>query len=89
MNLFLVGLTLGMIGKLLLAVGILRVHNVMAEEHAIDQIVIKSFKTEKVLTIIGILCIILGYTLEIYFYMNNAVFTCHGDDCQAALILSE
>jgi hypothetical protein len=62
------GLTIGVIGKILVAIGILKVHYVMAMEKSIDEIVIRTFVLEKILTIIGVLLIIFGYLLELYFY---------------------
>jgi hypothetical protein len=84
------GLTLGVIGKILVAVGILKVHYVMAMERSIDEIVIRTFWLEKVLTITGILFIVVGYCMEIYFYGLTPLLTCMGESCQtAATILSQ
>lgn len=61
-------LTLGVFGKVLVAIGILKVHYVMAMEKSIDEIVIRSFVLEKILTVLGIGFIVAGYGLELYFY---------------------
>jgi len=82
MNLLFWGLTLGVIGKILVAVGILRVHYVMAMEKSIDEIVIRSFRFEKLLTYCGIALIIIGYVLEIYFYGDTNMLTCVLGTCQ-------
>ncbi len=83
MSLLFWGLTCGVIGKILLAAGILRVHFVMAQERRIGEKVIHSFHYEKVVTIIGIGLIIIGYLLELYFYNGAHLITCSGQDCMA------
>lgn len=78
------GLTVGVIGKILIAIGILRVHFVMAREHKIDAKVIRSFAAEKLLTLFGIALLIIGYLLELYFYSPTSFLTCLGDECLQA-----
>jgi len=68
MTLLFWALTLGVVGKVLVAVGILRVHYVMAMEKSIDEIVIRSFLLERGLTYLGVILLIIGYTLELYHY---------------------
>ena len=91
MNILFWGLTFGTIGKILVAVAILKVHHVMAEEHKIDARVIRSFAFEKAITFTGVVFILVGYLCEIYFYDLTPMLTCHGDDCMqaASLILSQ
>ncbi len=91
MNILFWGLTLGTMGKVLVAVAILKVHHTMAEEHKIDARVIRSFAVEKALTIIGVILILGGYLCEIYFYDLTPLLRCHGEDCMQAanLILSQ
>lgn len=84
MNLLFWGLTAGVLGKILVAVAILRVHYVMAIEKSIDGIVINSFSFEKILTLTGILLIIFGYLLEIYFYNGINILTCELGACSQA-----
>lgn len=81
MNLLFWGLTVGVVGKILVAVGILKVHHIMAMEGRIDAKVIRSFDFEKALTYLGILFIITGYLMELYFYGLTPMLTCHGADC--------
>lgn len=86
------GLTVGTIGKILVAIGILRVHTIMAEEQKIDARVIRSFAVEKSVTALGLILILAGYLLEVYFYGLTPLLSCHGDECTqaaAALILSQ
>lgn len=91
MNILFWGLTVSVIGKILVAVGILRVHYVMALEQRIDEKVIRSFAFEKTLTYIGIFLIVAGYVMEIYFYGLTPLLTCTALECTdaAAVILSQ
>jgi hypothetical protein len=84
-------LTVGVIGKILVAVGILKVHHIMAMEGRIDANVIRSFALEKTLTYLGILFIVVGYLMELYFYGLTPLLTCHGADCiqAASSVLSQ
>lgn len=91
MNFLFWGLTASVLGKILVALGILRVHYVMAHEQRIDEKVIRSFAFEKTLTYIGIFLIVLGYFLEVYFYGLTPLLTCSAEECMesAAVILSQ
>jgi hypothetical protein len=84
MSLLFWGITIGVIGKILIAIGILRVHFVMALEQRIDKKVIQSFRFEKILTLVGIALIIVGYILELYFYGLTPMLTCTGEECRQA-----
>jgi hypothetical protein len=85
MNLLFWGLTVSVIGKILLASGVLIAHSELAHEKRVDSLVIKSFKLERVLTITGILLIVGGYAMEIYFYgFDTNLLMCHGDQCETA-----
>lgn len=79
------GITLGVIGKLMLALGILRVHYAMERERRIDDKVIASFHFEKIITIIGVIAVVIGYLMEMYFYNGANMLTCHGADCAASV----
>lgn len=85
MNLLFWGLTLGTLGKVLVAVGILRVHYVMAMEKSIDEIVIRSFRLEKILTIVGILLILIGYFAELHFYNLANLLDCRMAECNHSI----
>lgn len=91
MNLLFWALTVGVIGKVLLAVGVLIAHTQLAHERIVDQLVLKSFRLEHTLTIAGIILIVAGYGMEIYFYNFVSMLTCFGTDCalNAAAILSQ
>lgn len=85
MSLLFWGLTLGTIGKVLLAVGVLMAHSSLEHEHRIDALVIRTFHTERTLTIAGLLLILIGYGMELYFYgFATSLLECHGVHCQAA-----
>lgn len=80
-----------MIGKVMLAVGVIVAHSKIAHERRIDQAVIRSFRTEMILTVTGLILIIVGYLMELYFYgFTTDLLTCFGDQCvmEAAAILS-
>lgn len=85
MNLLFWALSVGTIGKVLLAIGILKVHYVMAQEKTIGERVIHSFKYEKVVTLTGVFLIVVGYLCELYFYNGVSMLTCAGELCSAAL----
>lgn len=81
MNLLFWALTVGVIGKVLLAVGVLIAHNELAHERRIDQLVLKSFRLEHSLTLAGIVLIVAGYGMEVYFYDFLSMLTCVGHQC--------
>jgi hypothetical protein len=91
MNLLFWGLTISMLGKVMLGVGVLIAHTQLAHERRIDKLVLKSFRLEHSLTIAGLILIIAGYFMEIYFYqVDTPLFSCAGQECVnvAAAILS-
>ena len=81
MNLLFWGLTISVVGKVMLAVGILKAHGEIAHEHRIDAKVLQTFKIERWLTILGIALIVFGYGMEIYFYGFTPLLTCTGTEC--------
>ncbi len=85
MNILFWALTVGVIGKVMLAVGILISHTELAIEKRVDYKVLKSFRIERVLTISGLLLIVLGYFMEVYFYDFISLLTCQGDACMAGV----
>jgi len=86
MNLLLLGLTIGTVGKLILGISVMRVHVHIIREHKIDSIVLKSLKLEQIVTVFGLALIIIGYALEVYFYSNATdLLTCTGEACAAAV----
>lgn len=85
MNLLFWALTVGVVGKVLLAAGVLLAHTTLAEEHWVDAKVIKTFRLEHTITIIGITLIIVGYFMEVYFYGYTPFKDCDIENCGAAL----
>lgn len=85
MNILFWALTLGVVGKVMLAAGVLMAHSKLAHEHKIDIKVIKAFRLEHTITIIGIILIIVGYVLELHFYGFTPFLTCSGTECTAAI----
>ena len=85
MNLLFWALTIGVAGKVLLAAGVIIAHTELARERQIDNEVLESFRLELWLTMIGILLILVGYVMEVYFYGFTPLLTCTGMDCSAAV----
>lgn len=56
-----IGYTLDLFGKLLIAFTAIMVHHRVQQEHKIDKQVFDEMKKEKVLAMIGILLMIIGY----------------------------
>jgi len=68
MSLFTVAITIGMVGKVLLGIAVLRVHGHIIKEHQIDFAVIKMMEKERLVSITAVTFIIIGYVLEIISY---------------------
>lgn len=81
MNLLFWGLTIGMVGKVILGIAVLRVHMGIMHEHKIDGVVIKSIQRERWVTFFALFLILLGYTMEIVFYEFTPLFHCPLGDC--------
>lgn len=64
-------ITLGTVGKLILGIAVLRVHAYILKEHKIDEVVLRAMRRERYITIGGVMLIVLGYFLEMYFYYGN------------------
>ena len=86
MNILFWGITLGTLGKVLAIVGVLFAHMKLAEERKVDNIVVHSLHTEKILTIVGLILIIIGYLCEVYFYgLTTTFLNCQGVECTGAV----
>ncbi|MAF59500.1 MAG: hypothetical protein QF858_02740 [Candidatus Pacebacteria bacterium] len=68
MDLLFWGLTLGVLGKVLLGFTVLSVHWKIVKEHKIGKVVLREIRRERNLAILGILFIVVGYLLELSFY---------------------
>jgi hypothetical protein len=78
MNLLFWGMTLGVVGKVLVVLAVLHMHHSLVKEHRIDRRVILTYRQERVLTFIGLTLIVLGYALEVYFFGPTNLFNCSG-----------
>jgi len=85
MNLLFWGLTVSLVGKVLLVAGVLLAHGKIAHEKRIDRAVIHSFKVEQVITLFGLLLVLIGYAMEISFYEFANLLTCEGPECAAMI----
>lgn len=60
-----IGLSLEVLGTVMIAYTALSVHHRVRKEHKIDEVVFKHMKREQAVGIIGIVLIIAGYLLQI------------------------
>lgn len=65
MDLLLIGMTLSMMGKVILGICVLSVHAKILKEHKIDGDVLSRMNHERYFAILGISFIIIGYLAEI------------------------
>ena len=65
MDLLLIGMTLSMLGKVVLGICVLSVHAKILKEHRIDSDVLSRMSHERYVAILGITFIIVGYLAEI------------------------
>jgi len=63
-TILIIGITLDVIGTILIAYTVLRVHNRAREERAIDSRVINEMKKERAASIVGSVFIIIGYIFQ-------------------------
>ena len=62
------GLTLGLLGKIMLGFSVIMVHSKITSEKHIDGLVLMEMKRERNIALGGIIFMIVGYLLEIAFY---------------------
>jgi hypothetical protein len=86
MNILFWGITLGVIGKVLVVLAVLHMHHSLIREHKIDKKVILSYRQERFVTFIGLILIISGYLLEVWFYTPTSMFICEPGNCEAAIL---
>lgn len=86
MNILFWGVTLGVMGEVLVVLAVLHMHHSLVKEHRIDKKVILSYRQERWLTFIGLLLIVTGYTLEASFYGPTDLFTCSGETCHITTV---
>jgi hypothetical protein len=61
-----VGHTLEVLGTLMIAFAALRVHHRVLHEHRIDKKVFKAMKKERVIGVIGVGLVVLGYVAQLF-----------------------
>ena len=66
LTILIIGITFDVIGTILIASTVLRVHNRAREERAIDSRVIHEMKNERTASIVGIVFIIIGYIFQMF-----------------------
>ena len=64
------GLTISTLGKVILGITVIRVHSRLSQEHSVDDAVVDEIHKEKGLGIAGIVLMVLGYFMEMVFYMG-------------------
>lgn len=62
------GLTLGLIGKVLLGVTVIMVHRKITHEKRIDGIVLMEMRREQVVAVVGVCLMLIGYILELLHF---------------------
>lgn len=67
MDIDFLGFSLQVLGEILIAIAVLRMHGKLSEEHRIDKKVISTIHQEKRITYLAILLILVGYVLQIPF----------------------
>jgi len=85
MNLLFWGLTISLLGKVMLAAGVLLAHSEIAHEHRIDAKVLRIFRIEMWITLFGLVLIVIGYFMEITFYGFTPLMDCGFENCSALL----
>jgi len=89
MSLLFWGMTFGALGKILVILAVLHMHHSLIREHRIDKKVLLSYQQERLITFVGLILIVLGYILEVYFYLPTPFLSCHDNDCAALMIGSQ
>lgn len=86
MNLLFIGMTISMLGKVMLATGVILAHSELEHERRVDDEVIRSFHRERIITLLGVLLIVLGYLIEIHYFGGfGSMLTCTDETCAAAV----
>ncbi len=75
------GMTMGVVGKVLVVLAVLHMHASLVREHKIDRKVVLSYRQERVMTFLGLILIVAGYLLEIYFFGYTPFSDCLGVGC--------
>lgn len=65
LDMLFLGITFGVVGKILLGITVMLVHHKIVTEHKIDKVVLSEMRRESRLALAGIIFIAVGYILEI------------------------
>ncbi|XKT75029.1 MAG: hypothetical protein ACJKSS_02580 [Patescibacteria group bacterium UBA2103] len=65
-SLLFIGMTLSLLGKVVVIVAGLLMHSKMIQEKQIDSVVVKEYGREKYVIFLGLALIIIGYILEVW-----------------------
>lgn len=65
MELEIIGRTIDVIGKIMVAFTAIMVHHRFLEEHQVDEQVFKTMKRERYVGIVGMIMMVMGYVIEI------------------------
>ena len=65
MDILFIGLTFGIVGKVMLGLSVILVHGKIAHDHRIDGPVLREMKRERNIAMVGIAFMVLGYFLEL------------------------
>ncbi len=64
------GFTLHTMGEILVGFTAIMVHHRVWKEHKIDEVVFEEMRRERFMGIIGLLLIVIGFSLQIFVAMN-------------------
>ena len=70
MNALIIGITIGLIGKVVLGIAVIRVHIHIATERKVDGDVIRAIEREKYVTAAAIVLMVAGNLLEMAYFMG-------------------
>ncbi len=70
MILLISGMTIGLVGKVMLGIAVIRVHMHIATERRVDGDVIRAIEREKYITALAILFMIFGYFMEVFYFVD-------------------
>lgn len=65
-DLLVIGVTMRVIGEVMVVLAVLHMHHTMIVEHRIDKRVVLTYRQERILTWCGLVFIVLGYLTEVF-----------------------
>lgn len=67
MEIVFIGEIFTVVGKIMVILAVLHMHSTLIAEHKIDRKVVLSYQQERILTWLGLLSIVLGFSLQVLF----------------------